>query len=126
MLKANTIIFIVAASILAGVHIIALKLFLYWHYFWFDLPMHFLGGSVVVLGAFSFAELKIPYFYKIIMSPYAVSAFLVVVMAGWEVFEIWAGIPIEANFLFDTTLDVIMGTLGGFVGYFVATRVKEL
>lgn len=126
MLKPTTLVFLIALSILAGVHFIALELYLYWHYVWFDLPMHLIGGSVVVLGVYALSELSVPPFKIIASSGLAILCFLVAVMLAWEVFEVWAGIPIEDNYWFDTSIDIVMGFLGGAVGYFVANRLREL
>ena len=46
----HLLLFGLASIILAVTHIISLELFLYWRYWWLDLPMHILGGSVVALG----------------------------------------------------------------------------
>lgn len=126
MLKTNTILFLVALSILAGVHMIALELFLYWRYLWLDVPVHVLGGIVVVLGAYTFNELKLPLAHFLVASFKHTIIFVVIVMIAWEVFEVWAGNPIMDNYIFDTTIDLIAGLTGGLIGYFLAKRMQTL
>jgi len=127
MLKANTVVFLVALSVLAGVHYIALELFLYWRYLWLDVPVHLVGGSVVALGLFVAAELKLPFISKWKNNFLLVMAFVVVVMIGWELFEIWAGVPtFEPQYRVDTIMDLIMGFLGGVTGFFVGKRLETL
>ena len=59
MLKTTTILFLIALSVLAALHFIALSLYLYWQVWWFDIPMHLLGGFTVVLGIHTLADLRI-------------------------------------------------------------------
>jgi len=40
-----------------------------------------------------------------------------VVGVGWELFELWAGIPVVEDYILDTTTDLIMGILGALSGY---------
>ena len=89
MLKINTVLFLIALSILAGIHMIALELFLYWRYLWLDVPVHVLGGVVVVLGAYTFNELKLPLAHHLVASFWHTLIFVVSVMIAWEVFEVW-------------------------------------
>lgn len=126
MLRPNTIVFLITISIIAGVHIIALELYLYWRFIWFDVPMHFLGGTAITLGIFAFADLRIPPFPEVRGQWLPILSFLLTVMIGWELFELWAGIPIETNYWFDTFIDIIMGLTGGAVGYYVAKRLSTL
>ncbi len=126
MLRPNTIVFLITISTIAGIHFIALKLYLYWHYVWFDVPMHVLGGAAITLGMFAFSDLRIPPFTVMITQPVAIICFLIAVMISWEVFELWAGVPMLANYRFDTSIDIISGLLGGGVGYFVAKRLNTL
>ena len=41
-------------------------------------------------------------------------------------FWVGAGIPISDNYVFDTTLDLLAGFTGGFVGYYVAKQMQTL
>lgn len=125
MLKPNTILFLVSLSILAGIHLIALKLFLYWRFLWFDIPMHILGGSVVVLGAFAFVELRLPLAKFLVKNIWWTFGFVLTIMVGWELFELWAGIPILDNYAKNTASDLISGFVGSIIGYIVARKMTN-
>lgn len=125
MLKLPTVFFLITFSILAVVHVIALQLFLYWHYWWFDLPMHIIGGVVVALGIFTLRDLRIfvPNRY-IALVP--IVLLVLAVALTWEVYEIFIGIPIESDYVFDTAIDLIMGIGGGVLGYFVGKTIEKI
>jgi len=125
MLRLPTIFFLISFSLFAVIHVIALQLFLYWHYLWFDIPMHFLGGIIVALGVFTLHDLKVfvPSRY---LTPVAVVLMVVIVALVWEVFELYIGTPIEENFVIDTLTDLGMGILGGLIGYSIGTNIKKL
>mgnify|MGYP006914907401 FL=1 len=125
MIKLPTILFLISFSMLAVIHVIALELFLYWSISWFDIPVHFLGGSVVALGLFTLHDLRI-YVKSRHLRPVPVVFIVLLVALAWEVFEIAAGVPIEANYVIDTLTDISMGILGGLVGYSVGTNVNKL
>lgn len=55
------------------------------------------------------------------------SIFIVLIVAiTWEVFEVWAGIPIEQDYLLDTVTDLALGLCGGVVGYALGERLSAL
>lgn len=125
MLKLPTVFCLITFSLLAVVHYVALQLFLYWRFWWFDIPMHFIGGTVVALGIFTLYDLRLPLparYLKLI--PVVLLTFVVAMV--WEVFELGIGIPIEEDYIFDTTLDLIMGLLGGVLGYVVGVNVRKI
>jgi hypothetical protein len=99
-------------ALIGAVHIIALRLYLYWLFPWLDVFMHFGGAMWVALAAIWFlssVHQKMPFLL--------VLGIIIAVSVGWEIFEIWGGIPREANFAFDTSLDLLMDVLGGITGY---------
>jgi hypothetical protein len=103
------VIFVVGA-----VHIAALKLYLYWLFPWLDVFVHFTAALWVALAAMwllSSVHQRLS-FTKVFF-------IICTVSVGWELFEIWGGIPREANFVFDTSLDLLMDVLGGITGYAV-------
>jgi uncharacterized membrane protein YjdF len=105
-------------AIVGAVHLIAIQLYLYWLFPWLDIFVHFFGGLWVALAAMwllTAAHQRTP-FIRIFFILAAVSI-------GWELFELWGGIPREANFAFDTSLDFLMDALGGISGYFLAERL---
>ncbi len=125
MLKTTTILFLISGSVLAVTHVIALELFLYWRFLWFDIPMHFLGGVVMALLVFTFRDLRL--LKKDFWTQCAsVVAFVLFAALVWEVYEILIGIPIEENYAADTLLDLIMGVSGGALGAFVGIKMSKL
>ncbi|MFT5849727.1 MAG: hypothetical protein ACI9H6_000542 [Patiriisocius sp.] len=125
MLKLPTVFFLISFLILAVIHIIALQLSLYWAFSWFDIPMHFFGGAVVALGIFTLNDLRIVVPDRWL---YTIPVVLLVILVAmvWEVYELLIGIPIEANYVVDTVVDLVLGALGGLVGYSIGTSIKKL
>ncbi len=78
---------------------------------WFDVPMHFLGG--VTIAVFLVALLMHFRPRLFLLGVFGVSV-------SWEVFEYLAGFPREANYVFDTSLDLLMDALGALFVYTVA------
>lgn len=114
-------LFFIQASLIAivgAIHITALRLYLYWLFPWLDVFVHFFGAMWVALAAVWILAMM-----KRAPSFVVVFTLVVLVSIGWELFEIWGGIPREANFAFDTTIDLIMDTLGGVSGFFFARHV---
>lgn len=111
---------------LAVFHYLSLELHLYWLYLWLDIPMHFLGGVTVALGYLTF----LGFFPKLADKHFTLVhtlVFVLLVAALWEIFELTIGIPFEeGTYVDDTTLDIIMGVVGGVGGYFVGRRVSQL
>ncbi len=104
--------------VLTALHISALNLSLYWLFPWLDTGVHFLGGVWVMLVAhYVFIRTSIA------ITPTRMFVLLACVAFGWELFELWGGIPREANFAFDTTIDLIMDAFGGICGYLLAKRL---
>ncbi len=125
MLKLPTIFLLITFSFLAVIHIIALELFLYWRFWWFDIPVHFIGGVVVALGVFTLHDLRIVIPARLLQ---LVPVLLLVILAAmvWEVYEVLIGVSIEGDAILDTLTDVGMGILGGLVGYAVGTSLNKL
>ena len=126
MLRHPLFIFLFSLLIvIATLHLVALEFFLYRLYPWFDIMMHFLGGIFISLSALwfffesEFVSLKKTYtrvFLTAIVS-------IVAIGVGWEIFEVVAGIPIEENFILDTTVDLAMDIVGMLAGFFVFSRL---
>jgi hypothetical protein len=125
MISTRTIVLLTSFSTLAGLHIIAIKLSLYWHFWWFDIPMHFFGGVIVAIGLYDMSDLNLPVPPKLYrLLPFMLSVFVVTIV--WECFELWAGIPIEHDFIVDTTTDFVMGLTGGLLGYIGGKRLADV
>ena len=114
-------IFLLISGSFATIHTLAVATSLYWYYSWFDIIMHFWGGSLVVLGVYALCSLK-----HVPLKPTSFIIFttLIVLMVTWEIFEWKAGLFDPRTHLFDTTKDFIVGLTGGLVGYFVALRLR--
>lgn len=102
---------LILSALLAALHIWALEDFLYWRFVWLDIPIHFLGG--LALGAFFAAFLNA-------WRPVVFLLACVAILIGWEVFEYLIDNVREANYAFDTALDLLMGTFGMLIAYTVA------
>jgi len=125
MLKLPTIIFLITFSFLAGMNFLAVELFLYWRFWWFDIPMHFIGGVTVALGLFTLHDLRLVIPARYLQLVPVLSLVFVVAMS-WEAYELFIGIPIESDYVIDTLTDLCMGTLGGLVGYSIGTSLNKL
>lgn len=102
-------------ALVGAIHVTALVHSLYWLFPWLDLPVHLLGGMwVALLGAWCARQSGVRYRFLVALVG------VLVVGAGWEIFEVLVGIPREANYAFDTSLDFVMDILGGALGYFLA------
>lgn len=108
----------VLAIVLAVLHFVALEFFLYWKFPWLDIFVHSLGGLLIALFAIwfylRFATHEMPFSRREI----AVVAMSAIIIAGisWELFELWAGLPREENFVSDTIVDLFMDLFGAFLG----------
>ncbi|HEY4489458.1 MAG TPA: hypothetical protein VJA87_03175 [Candidatus Paceibacterota bacterium] len=104
---------LVLASLLAGVHLYALLHYWYWYFPWLDVPVHFLGGAFMATAVVG------------VLKNFRPKTFLLIVVAGavgWEFFELLINVEREKNFLFDTSLDLLMDVLGIVLAY-VAARL---
>lgn len=116
----RTLFFLQAAvlALVGAVHVVAIQYYLYWHYIWLDIPVHFLGGVWAALVALWFiAAFGLPQRVLLVM------AAVLAISIGWEVFEVMAGVPMEANFALDTSIDLTMDTLGAVLGFFLGRRL---
>jgi len=99
------------SAVLALLEQRALAEHLYYRYEWFDVLMHLIGGALT--GSFLIAVL-------VRFRPLLFVVLVAVVFAGWEAFEYALGVPREANFAFDSALDLLTGALGVLVAYAIA------
>lgn len=102
---------LVFALALAALHIYALQTYLYWHYVWLDVPVHYLGGLALAMLAIALLRNFRPRSFLLLMAG---------VVVGWELFELLIQTSREANFIFDTALDLLMGSLGALSAYVLA------
>jgi hypothetical protein len=114
-------IFLLISGMFATVHNLAVATSLYWYYSWFDIVMHFWGGALVVLGVYTICSLK-----HVPLKPTTILIFgtLFSLMILWEVFEWQVGLFDPETHIFETGKDIIVGFLGGLVGYVAAVRLR--
>lgn len=101
----------VCSIAIALIHNWAVANYIYWHFVWFDVPVHYLGG--LTIGAFTVALLKT-------RRSLLFMAIIAAIIIGWEIFEYYIGVPRQANYWFDTWLDILMGTFGATITYVIA------
>jgi len=113
---------LISAIIITGLltsflHFLAINLYLYWSFTWFDVLMHLLGGAFVGF-VMSWVALYLNHNQQIdvkrSVSFVMLSVFLVGI--GWEVFEAvtkTTGTIPGDSYVSDTMLDLIMDILGG-------------
>jgi len=105
---------LILACVLAGAHMYALAEYLYWHYPWFDIPMHILGG--IVIAVFSVGLLKK-------YNPYGFLGIISVAFIGWEIFEFLFHISTgQPDYIFDTLHDVVNNFIGAGIIYLLAKK----
>ena len=102
---------LVFATLLAYLQHNALANLWYWHYPWFDTLMHFLGGLTVATFGIALLDTRRALVFLAAMLGIAI---------GWELFELSINAEREANFAFDTSLDLLMDALGMSLAYLTA------
>lgn len=115
--------------VIAFLNYLAIQFHLYWTFAWFDILMHFLGGVWVAFLSLwffffsGFTNFKIGALKNMtIFSILLLSVIIVGIL--WEVFEIHSGVLFfEKNYAWDTSLDLLMDTIGG-VSVFIYAKQK--
>lgn len=108
---------LISAIVLAVLTWVAVTHFLYWRIWWFDIPMHILGGVWAAL----FAAWITVYRGGAISLPLCL-LFALLTGIAWEIFEYSEGITNAYHFNYTTDVfkDVVVGLLGGIAGWQVA------
>ena len=90
---------------------------LYWYYTWLDIPMHLSGAFLVMMTWFYLSQKAwlSDLFKKPILNPIFI---LIIIMVAWEIYQILSGKPISSNYVADTRMDLVVGFIGGILGYF--------
>jgi hypothetical protein len=124
----------VLVTIIAILHFLALQFYLYWIFWWFDIVTHFLGGlwvGLVVLWFFLSADRHgffSRFVYKNVNIIKQSKIFLItiisVIIVGilWEIWELLAKLVFvtDYGYFLDTSLDIVMDTLGGITAFIYA------
>ena len=114
MIHGLVIVFVLLSAIFAFVHGIAVVASLYWYFWWFDLVMHFWGGTLLALGVHAFCTFSRIHIRPTLM---AVVAMLFVATVSWEVFEWVVGLYEPQTHVFETTKDILVGFSGGLLAH---------
>ena len=122
-MRLPVILLLLTVVVFGTVHFLALEMYLYWQYLWFDIPMHFLGGTVVALTLFALRALGVP-LPPMMLQFWYVLFFVLIAGIAWELLDLLGDIMVEKNYLPDTILDLLMDLIGGTVGYFVGSRTS--
>lgn len=121
MIQPVVILFVIVSTMFAATHWVAVEASLYWHYWWFDVVMHFWGGLLIALGVFALTT-----FRRITLKP-TISLVLgtaLVLVLGWEYFEWQVGLFNPDIHLPDAIYDITLGLTGGLLGYLILKRFK--
>jgi len=109
--------------IMAFLHILAIKFYLYWNFWWFDLVVHFLGG--VAVGTFAYYLIS-KSFCGHVRSRILVLVIALAVTLVWEIFEFKTGITfVSSNYAMDTVSDILSGLLGASMFLFFISEARE-
>lgn len=106
----------ILSAILLLTHLYALQHYLYWHYRWFDIPMHIIGGAALgsFLFAFGTARRTSTYF-----------ACMFAIFVGWEIFEYFAHISTgQPHYWLDTMKDIADGLIGSSIPLLFARKTS--
>jgi len=123
---------LIVAIFVAFLHGAATIFFLYSFYWWFDIPLHFLGGFCAGLISLYFYS----FFHSQKSRPKTSFWLLVAAIFGtiavglvWELFEYSVGITFNTvgDYFLDTVKDLIMDILGGYAAYlyFIARKIHK-
>ena len=121
MVQPVVLLFLFLSTIFATVHWFAIEASLYWHFWWFDILMHFWGGILIALGI-----VAITTFRRITIKPSYGLVLIVslVTVVSWEFFEWQVGLFDPELHFPDAMYDMILGVLGGLLGYLILKRFK--
>ena len=108
---------------------LALHYSLYWHLWWFDIVMHFLGGFWLAFAAYYIFYFS-GYFKKMSKKfSFFTLSLTTVILIGvlWELLECVAKVStIQSNYILDTYLDLFMDVTGWLVAYFILLKIDKL
>jgi len=108
----------------AALHALAEYFSLYWRFSWLDIPMHIVGGVLIVLCLHTLVAVKtIPTRFTLgLIFPLIMATILI----GWEIFGVVRFGGIKPDYLIDTSLDLVFGILGISLGHYLARALTKL
>lgn len=112
--------------IVSALHAGALSYSLYWHFWWYDLIVHFFGGvfaGLLVAWAVFFSG-YVKRIHITTKSLFLASiAGAIIIGVGWEVFERLIGHTWSPEgYWLDTGIDIVMDILGGILGFLLISK----
>jgi len=87
--------------------------------------MHILGGIVIALAVFTLFDVHILR-NRSLLSVATVLSVVLLAAIVWEVYEIGIGIPIEDGHWIDTSIDLVMGLSGGYIGWIIGKQIRNI
>ena len=120
------LLFAALSALIGLLHLLAVKLWLYWTLWWFDIPMHILGGLWLSAIIFFFFVKDRTFFAgvssRLIFSFFVVTAVSIGVF--WEIFEVIADATMvsKENYAPDTLSDFLFDAVGATIFYFLVKR----
>ncbi len=112
----------VALLAAAGVHAIALQYNLYWHFAYFDVITHFLGGIWLAL----FVEWLASRWESCRrLSPVTVLVAVLLLAVVQEIMAIMGGLVVGNNYWYDTSLDMFMDSIGALAGWSIGALTLQ-
>ena len=117
---------LILALALYIIHFTAMKFYLYWTLWWFDILTHFLGGLAIGL----FVVWIISGLFPMLSSKKLLVVGVITILVfgiGWEIFENVFGFPRspKESYPIDTTLDLAMDVLGAVAAVSLARFLKS-
>ena len=112
-------------------HALALLFYWYWTVWWFDLPLHYIGGAASALFSLWAIFLSgYANFYSKRPAYFLATAVVCVLSIGilWELFEFILGATFSReDYAIDTAIDLMMDVAGGLSGYifFVIAKYED-
>lgn len=98
----------------------------YWTLYWYDFMMHFLGGLWLGLFLSWLGTTPLGSWVPLLRSQGRVILLSILVGIAWEIYELTFGITFLADkgYVWDTSHDLVMDTLGAFVGAWIFWKQK--
>ncbi len=95
----------------------------YFHYWYADIPMHFLGGTLIASFTLWWLRFEVPIGLRDRIPRFTVTLGVVVAVGvAWEIFEYFTGMHAASNYPLDTVLDFATNTAGFLFAYLVFTK----
>ena len=113
--------------VIALLHYLALDRDYYWTISWYDIMMHFLGGVWTTLFVLWCLNMDDSGRLSQFAQPRFIITFVFFVGVFWELYELAFGITFisDANYAFDTTLDMVMDIAGAVTTTFYVREAER-